>query len=108
MYSLKRWFLLLAGVSLAVLLLVGILTLAPALAQGPGGMMGGYGPGGMMGQAGQNGYGPGWMMSYTGTGACPFGGPGMMGGYGPGGMMGGDGMMWSDNNPFSTVEPLTV
>jgi hypothetical protein len=112
MNNLKRWFLIMSGIGLAALLLVGLLTVAPVLAQGPGGMMGGQGRG-MMGPAGQNGgYGPGWMMDNTGT--CPFGGPGMMNGFGPGGMMNGfggmrgRGMMWSDNNPFFAPEPLTV
>jgi hypothetical protein len=106
MNNIKRWFFVVVGVSLVALLVFGLLAVAPALAQGPGGMMGGPG-GGMMGRGmmGQ-GYGPGWMMGYTqgftGTegyaGPCPFGGD-MMGGMMGRGMMGG-GMMWSDNNPF--------
>jgi hypothetical protein len=100
------------------LLFVGILMAVPAFAQGPGGMMGGFGYND--GQSG--GYGPGSMMGYTQayTGTRPFG-PGMRGGFSPGGMMGqgmmsefgpggmmGQGMMWNSNNPFVTIEPLTL
>ncbi len=132
----KRWFSIAFGSILATLLLVGVLTIIPTLAQGPGGMMGG----GMMNGygAGSGGYGPGSMMDYTQTytGTRPFG-PGMMGGYGPGWMMGntqsfsqtvpfgpggmmnggmmgggmmgmGHGMMWNSNNAFYTLEPLTL
>jgi hypothetical protein len=123
----SRWFSIAVGGGLAILLLVGLLTVVPAFAQG--GMMGGRG--GMMG----GGYGPGWMMQNTQgfSDTVPFGPGGMMGGYGPGwmmqnsqgfsgtvpfgpggmmdgagGMMGG-GMMVNPNNPFYTApEPLTL
>lgn len=118
MNNLKRWFLILTSSGLIVLLLVGILIVMPAFAQGPGGMMGR----GMMGQFGYNntqpgGYGPGWMRGGHG---------GMMGGYGPrwgytqddddpefygygyGCDMGRGGMMWGSNSPFFTTEPLTL
>ena len=39
----KQWLAIVIGSGLAILVLVGILTVAPAFAQGPGGMMGGYG-----------------------------------------------------------------
>lgn len=117
MNNAKRWFSIAVGSGLAVLLLVGVLAVVPAFAQGPGGMMGGgmmggygnnggttpygYGPGGMMGGYGYNGqtpsgYGPGWMMGFTQgyTGTTPYG-------YGPGGMMGGIG-------PFANAQPLTL
>lgn len=90
----KRWISFLIGSSLLALILVAGLAVYPALAQGPGGMMG---SGGMRG-----GYGPGWMMgnaqSYTGM-PC--------GGYGYGGMMG-RGLMWNNNSPFFAIEPLTM
>ena len=56
MNNTKRWFSIVIGSGLAVLLLVGVLTIAPAFAQG-GGMMGGsggMGSGGMMGGSGFN------------------------------------------------------
>jgi hypothetical protein len=85
------------AVVIAVVVAVGVRSLAQPYGYGPGyGMMGGYGPGyGMMGQgygwgSGQGygpgmmgwggGYGPGWMMRGYGGGY----GPGMMYGYGPG------------------------
>lgn len=109
----KRWFSIAIGSTLAVLLLVGVLTVIPALAQGPGGMMGGgMMGGGMMDGSGFNGgffgTGPGNMMGSTQgfTGTMPFGfAPGWMMGnlqgdgenspFGPGWMMGGmmNGMM---------------
>jgi hypothetical protein len=120
----KRWFSIALGSTLAVLLLVGVLTVIPALAQGPGGMMGGgMMGGGMMGGSGFNGgffgAGPGRMMGATQgfTGTMPFGfAPGWMRGnrqgdggtipFGPGGMMGG--MMFNSNSPFFNVKPLTL
>jgi hypothetical protein len=102
MNTFKRWLPILIGASLVAMLLAGFLVIFPALAQGPGGMMGGYG--GMMG-----GYGPGGMMrntwAYTNTQSYGYGYGGMMGGYG--GMMGG-GMMGNSNSPFFTVKPLTM
>ncbi|MCQ3976653.1 MAG: hypothetical protein DPW09_24740 [Anaerolineae bacterium] len=73
----KRWFSVILVSGLAVLL-VGLLATAPALAQGPGGMMGN----------------PGWMMGTTQgyTGTTQFGRGGMMnGGIMGHGMMGGPG-----------------
>ncbi len=123
----KRWFSIAIGTTLAVLLLVGALTVLPALAQGPGGMMGG----GMMDGSGSNGgffgAGPGSMaraparsagvgFTQNFTGTMPFGfvPGGMMGGMMNGmmgqmmnGMMGG-GMMFNSNSPFFNVEPLTL
>ena len=110
MNNLKRWFAIALVSSLAILLLVGVLTIAPTFAQGPGGMMGGDGMtgGGMMG-------GPGWMMGQTQglTGTTPFGPGGMMGGMMSqmmngmtNGMMGG--MMTNSNSPFFTAQPLTL
>jgi hypothetical protein len=94
MNNLKRWFLIGVTSGLVVLLLDGILMIAPALAQGPGWMQRGVGHGGMMGGYGYNnaqpgGYGPGGMRSTQGyTGTTPYGyGPGwMQRGVGPGGM----------------------
>lgn len=121
MINVKRWISIAVGSGLAVLLLVGGLTVMPAFAQGPGGM-GGHGMrgGGMMGGGyGYNGdtpsgFGPGWMMQntqgFTGTNQFGFGPGGMMGGFGGmmSGMMGG-GMMVNPNSPFYTVpEPLTL
>ena len=90
MSNFKRWLLILLTSGLVLFLLAGFLTIMPALAQGPGGMMGGFGfnnqPGG--------GYGPGWMgysQGYTGTAPSGYGPGWMHGGYGPGGMMGGYG-----------------
>ena len=92
MSNLKRWLLILVTSGLVVIMLVGFLTILPAVAQGPGGMMrgfsfnsgqpGGYGPGGMLG----------YSQSYTGVTPSGFGPGWMHGGVGPGGMMGG-GMM---------------
>ncbi len=134
MSSIKKWLPVIAGSTLAVLLLVGLVGVWPAFAQGPmgGGMMGGSGYSGTM----PGGYGPGAMMGATQgvTGTTPFGfAPGwMMGGlqgdgqtvpYGPGWMMGGmmsgmmgqmmngvmgGGMMVNSNSPFFAVEPLTL
>lgn len=109
----KRWISIAIGSTLAVLLLVGVLTVIPALAQGPGGWMGGgMMGGGMMDGSGFNGgffgAGSGSMMGATQgfTGTTPFGfAPGWMMGnlqgdgettpFGPGWMMGGmmNGMM---------------
>jgi hypothetical protein len=132
MINVKRWVSIAVGSGLAVLLLVGVLTVIPALAQGPGGMGGrgmrgggmtlaparSAGVGGGYGYNGDtpSGYGPGWMMQNTQgfSGTNQFGyGPGwMMGGYGPGGMMGGmmgGGLMVNPNSPFYTApEPLTL
>lgn len=96
MSNFKRWLLIVLASGLALFLLIGFLTIMPVLAQGPGGMMGGFGFNNQTG-----GYGPGWMMGYSQgyTGTTPYGfGPGWMhGGFGPGGMMGrglmGRGMM---------------
>lgn len=127
----KRWFSMVVGSGLAILLLAGLLVGLPAFAQG-GGMMGNgpgmrgdsdFGPGWMMrgtpGFSGTNpfGFGPGWMMHHTPgfSGTVPFG-PGMMGMMGNffssdggfTGMMGG-GMMVNPNSPFYTApQPLTL
>jgi hypothetical protein len=136
MNNTKRWFSIAIGSTLAVLLLVGALTVIPALAQDPDGMMGGgmmdgsgfnggffgAGPGSMMG-ATQDftgttpfGFAPGWMMGnpQDGSGTTRFGPGWMMGGMINGmmgqmmnGMMGG-GMMFNSNSPFFNVEPLTL
>ena len=138
MSTFKRWLLVSLSSGLIVLLLVSFLTILPALAQGPGGMMGGLGYNNQSG-----GYGPGSMMglsysqAYTGTAPSGFGPGWMHGGYGPGGMMGGfgprwgynnqaeteqgfygnsygcpgagrGGMMWSSNSPFFATEPLSL
>ncbi len=84
------------AVVIAVVVAVGMRSLAQPYGYGPGyGMMGGgygqgYGPG-MMGQGygpgwggGGQGYGPGWMMRGYGGGYGQGYGPGMMYGYGPG------------------------
>ncbi len=118
-----RWLLMGTVTLVAALLLVGAVTIGPALAQGPmgGRMMGGWG------FDGQSGYGPGMMMGYTQgyTGTTPYGyglgwmHGGMMGGwgynnqadgaYGCGGGMGTrGGGMWGSNSPFFTTEPLSV
>ncbi len=110
----KRWFSIIAGSGLAVLLLVGLFTVMPVFAQG-GGMMGGFGPGGMMGGPGYNGnYGPGMMGNSQGfSGTVPFGPGGMMGNFfngegGFAGMMGG-GMMVNPNNAFYIApQPLSI
>jgi hypothetical protein len=107
MNNLKRWFSIVL-VSGLVVLLVGILAVTSAFAQGPGGMMGGAGSGWMMGNSqgcpgtpsyGRGGMMGGWMMgdtqAYTGT--PPFGPSGMMGG-----------MMVNSNSPFFTAKPLTL
>jgi hypothetical protein len=109
----NRWLPILIGSGLATVLLVTLMVVVPALAQGPsGGMMGGFGYG--SGMMGGNGYGPGMMgysQNFTGTTAygCPGFGEGMMGGQGYG-MMGGmgGGMMWNSNSPFFAIEPLTL
>lgn len=128
MSNVKRWISIAVGSGLAVLLLVGVLAVVPAFAQGPGGrgrggMMGGsgFGPGHMMGYTQGftetrpfRGFGPGWMMSgaqgFTGT--VPFGfGPGMMMGGMMNGVMNGmmTGMMVNSNSPFyQTAEPLSL
>lgn len=130
MSNTKRWFSIALGSGLAVLLLVGALTIAPAFAQG-GGMMGGsggMGSGGMMGGSGFNNgmpfgsggmmgatqgfsrtmlFAPGWMMgNQDNTGNFAFGPGSMMGGM-MNGMMGqmmsgmmGGNMMVNSNNPF--------
>jgi hypothetical protein len=104
----KRWLSIEIGSTLAVLLLVGVLTMTLALAQGPGGRMGGSG-------SGNGGFGPGGMMGNTQgfTGTSQFGPGGMMGNSFNGdgdfaGMMGG-GMMVNPNNAFYTAPtPLTL
>lgn len=122
MSNLKRWFSI-ALVSGLALLLVGILAPGPALAQGPGWMMGNtqgyngtapYGHGGMMGGGMMHGGmmgGPGWMMGNTQgyTGTAPYGPGWMMGGM-MNGMMNGmmDGMTVNSNSPFFTSKPLTL
>ena len=119
----KRWFSIAIGSTLAVLLLAGLLTVMPALAQGPGGMMGGgmmggYSPGfgpGMMGNpqgfTGPRpfGFGPGWMRqgNLQGDAQTPSFGPGWMMGGMMNGMMGG-GMLVNSNSPFFNVKPLTL
>jgi hypothetical protein len=120
MNNLKRWFSI-ALVSGLVVLLVAILAVTSAFAQGPGGMMGSAGSGWMMGNSqgypGTPSYGPGGMMggwmrgggmmgntqAYTGT--PPFDPSGMMGGM-MNGMMGG--MMVNSYSPFFTAKPLTL
>ncbi|MCB0192095.1 MAG: hypothetical protein KDJ65_09135 [Anaerolineae bacterium] len=129
----NKWFSIAVGSGLAVLLLLGLLTVLPAFAQGggtmgnnDGRMMGGSGSGGMMGSTqgftstNQFGFNPGWMMGntqgFTSTNEFGFG-PGMMGsgmmgdmmnGVMSGGMMGG-GMMVNPNNPFYIApQPLTL
>jgi hypothetical protein len=109
----KRWFSIVIGSTLVVLLLVGVLSVIPAMAQDPDEMMGGgMMGGGMMDGSGFNGgffgAGPGSMMGATQdfTGTNPFGfAPGWMMSnpqgdvgttrFGPGWMMGGmmNGMM---------------
>jgi len=128
--NVKRWFSIAVGSGLAVLLLVGGLTVIPAFAQGPGGIGGGgMMGGGMMGGPSYNGgtpsgFGPGWMMQdtqgFSGTNQFGFDPGWMMGnffnndgsfGFGPGGMMGmmGGGMMFNPNSPFyAAPEPLTL
>jgi len=109
----KQWFLIAIGSGLVILVLVGLLTVAPALAQGPGGMMGGFGPGWMMGNPRNStettpfGFGPGWMRgNFQNNGGEQYG-PGWMMGGGMHGMMGGN-MMLNSNNPFFTTEPLSL
>lgn len=116
MSNLKRWFSI-ALVSGLALLLVGILAPGPALAQGPGWMMGNtqgyngtvpYGHGGMM-EGGMmhggmmGGHGHSWMVgniqSYTGT--APYGPGGMMGGW----MMGGPGWMMGNTQAYTGTSP---
>jgi hypothetical protein len=104
MNNFKTWFSIALSSGLTILLLVGVLTIAPAFAQGPhggtgGGMMGG--PGGMMGNT----------QGFTGT--MPFGPGGMMGGMMSqmmngmtNGVMGS--MMTNSNSPFFTAKPLTL
>lgn len=103
MSNLKRWFSI-ALVSGLALLLVGILAPGPALAQGPGWMMGNtqvyngtapYGHGGMMGGGMMHGGMMGNTQAYTRT--PPFG---------PGWMMGG--MMVNSNSPFFSAKSLTL
>lgn len=132
-----RWFLIGLTSSLTILLLIGLLAVAPVLAQGPGGMMGGGMRGGAGFNGGQFGSGPGWMrgtpQGVPGTAPSGFG-PGWMhrnwqqdgqsAPFWPGGMMGGlmyehmddfgpgmmsGGMMINSNSPFFTpAEPLTL
>lgn len=112
----RRWFLIAIGSGLVILVLIGYLTVVPALAQGPGGMMGGgmmggFGPGWMRGNPGSSTettpFGPGWMRgNFQNNGGAPFG-PGWMMGGGMHGMMGGN-MMLNSNNPFLATEPLTL
>jgi hypothetical protein len=135
MNNVKRWFSIAVGSGLAVLLLVGVLTVIPALAQGPGGMggrgmrgggmthapAGSAGVGGGYGYNGDtpSGYGPGWMthaparsagvgatQGFSGTNQFGYGPGWMMGDFG--GMMDG-GMMVNPNSPFYTApESLTL
>ncbi|MHC4143162.1 MAG: hypothetical protein ACYSUD_00125 [Planctomycetota bacterium] len=110
----------------AVLLLVGVSVMAPALAQGPIGDGGMGGPGHMgpddpMDDAGScpgqsSGFAPGWMMGNQGDTGIPMPTPGsMMGGMMSGmmgqamnGMMGGS-MMLNSNSPFFVAPaPLTL
>jgi hypothetical protein len=123
MNNLKRWFSI-ALVSGLTVLLVGILAVTAAFAQGPGGMMGGAGSGWMMGNTqgytGTTPYGHGGMMGGGMMGSGMMGGPGWMMDntqaytgtppYGPGGMMNGmmGGMMVNSNSPFFTAKPLTL
>jgi hypothetical protein len=96
----KRWLPIILGSGLGALLLAGFLSIMPALAQGPGGMMGGYGYNGST----SGGFGPGWMMGNFPNNDGSFG-------FGPGGMMGfmGGGTMFNPNNPFYiTPQPLTL
>jgi len=108
----KRWLLIGATSLTATLLLVGLFTIMPTLAQGP---MGGWG------FNSQPGYGPG-MMGYTHgyTGTTPYGygsnrmHGGRMGGWGynnqadDAGYYGCGGGMWGGNSPFFTAEPLSM
>lgn len=115
----KRWFFIAIGSGLVILVLVGLLAVAPALAQGPGGMMGrgtrgGFGPGWMMGGNPWNstettpfGYGPGWMHGNLQNNGSAQYGPGWMMGGGMHGMMGGS-MMFNSNNPFFATKPLSL
>jgi hypothetical protein len=110
MKTLKRWFPVIIGSSLVVLLVIGFLTMASALAQGPGGMMNE----GLWGQGRNGGFGPGQMMgnrqNFGQTTPCEFAPGSMMGqqqGHMMGGMMGG-GMMFNSNSPFVKVEPLSL
>ena len=80
----KQGFLLAGGIGLLTLLLIGLTIVSPALAQGPGGMMGGYGYGG---------YGSGMMDGYGSPDNGGYGYNDMMNGYGGYGMMGGFGGM---------------
>lgn len=109
MKTLKRWSLLISTVGLIALLVVGAVTFSPALAQGPGGMMGQSD----CDEVTSGGHGPGGMMGYGQPGAditpCGFNtmGYGMMGGSMMGGNMMGGGMM-SSLSPFFTADPLTL
>ena len=105
MNNLKRWLLVLLASGIVVILLIGVLTILPVLAQGPGGMMHGFG----FNSGQSSGYGPGWMTGYTQvyTGTSSYGfGPGWMHrGYGPRGRFG-----WQDDTTLngSSVEmPVT-
>lgn len=103
MITLKRLVLVVVVTGLIGLAAVSLFSIAPALAQGPGWMMG---RGGMIGapalpigrSAGVDGYGPGWMMgttqAYTGTSPYGYGHGWMHHGFGPRGMMGGYGPGW--------------
>lgn len=98
----KRWLIILATSGLVVVLLAGILMFTPALAQGPGGMMGGWGNyGGMMG-----GWGHGWMHGY-GPGWGQPGDENTSGYYGYG-CPGAGGGMWGSNSPLFQSDPLTI
>ena len=101
----RRWFSIAVGIGLVALLLVGILTMTPVYAQGPGGMMGGFGSGWMHSNPQYStetmpfGFGPGWMRdNFQNNGGAQ---------YGPGWMMGGN-MMVNNNSPFFVTEPLTL
>jgi hypothetical protein len=103
----RKWKAFLIGSALVALILVMGLTIFPVVAQGPGGMMGRGGITGGYGYNNNSGYGPGWMMGKAqGYAGMPCG-YGMMGNQGYRGMMGG-GMMWNNNSPFSTTEPLSI
>jgi hypothetical protein len=136
MEQLKRWFLILLTSGLVLILLITFLTVLPALAQGPGGMMPGFG----FDNSQTDEYGPGWgrrggMMGYGYNNTHGGYGPGWMhGGFGRRGMMGGDftprwgynqeeddtpasgygcprmggGGRWGSNSPFFDTEPLSL
>jgi hypothetical protein len=90
----SKWFSVLVGSGLAILLLTAVVTAMPVFAQGPGWMMGGYD------RSDSAGYGHGWMMgntqAFSSTNRFGFGHGWMMGnaynndgsfGFGPGWML---------------------